>query len=223
MRLEAYQLAESVIAVSAKREICITKHSSSKKRRITEKQKQIEYLLVFDHSLGIKPIWFDSDSTNRLSAMRMEQLPGFDTITPTIQSKCQTVCSHLCSPSRTPSANNSHLLAMPTRSVKPFPIDSSVLRPCYTKDKKDCSNRERSSIPPLKQLGSLIEEKIIGRTVNFSVYEMCHHCKQLKPITSHLLKCGYSSLKNGTAVPTCITIKGARIYNGIFSKQSIVS
>lgn len=221
MRLEAYQLAESILLVSAKREIK-ENNKKNKKAKLKQKTKEkqdkksynsFEYLILFDHSLGLRLLWFDYESIKRLSDMRMELLPWFGA-PPAQFSPNQT--THLSSPKRTPSVYNSSQPETRGRTFKVLPFEtSSPTKKTHPGNKANRSTEHTSNKPPLAQISNLLDEKLLGRNINFSIYEMCHHCKQLKPISSHLIKCCYSSYKYGPAIPSFITIKGVKLYNGI--------
>jgi hypothetical protein len=226
MLLEAYQLAESVLSVMAKRPIKTldefdeedsTAAGKGKRRKHVKKEEsesQYEYMLTFDHSLGVKLLQLDYESTIRLNEMRMMLMKGFGSQSG--NSSAPQSSNTVKSPSRTVRISDIHH-NFRTRSVLPMQIsrNESLTTKLIAKRSKKSGGR---------QLENLFEEKLIGRSLNFSVYEMCHQCKQIKPIASHLIKCNYSSLKFGTAIPSCININGVRLYNGMIyiNKPKIV-
>jgi hypothetical protein len=213
MILEAYQLAESVIIVSAKRKMHEIRSSNISKNKKKKVDNQYEYLMGFDHALGLKLIWFDNESAQRLNKMRMELMPSYDTATAN-QMSLQNTKGQSGGSTRTITADCSPHPSRGTRSVKSMQVLPSPPGDVVETRKKVNHGKVSTSIPQIKQLEDLLDDTIIGRSVNFSLYELCHHCKQLKPISTHMIKCCYSSGKYGTAVPACITINGAKLYNG---------
>ncbi len=54
-------------------------------------------------------------------------------------------------------------------------------------------------IKPIKQIGSLFDDDVLGREIDPKLYGLCHHCKQIKPITQ-LVQCKYKSPKPETQI-----------------------
>eukprot|EP00826_Nyctotherus_ovalis_P034964 TRINITY_DN2957_c0_g1_i10.p1 TRINITY_DN2957_c0_g1~~TRINITY_DN2957_c0_g1_i10.p1 ORF type:complete len:240 (-),score=31.45 TRINITY_DN2957_c0_g1_i10:526-1245(-) len=200
-RLELYQLAESVVEIIATRQ---TGNSTN--------PKTLEYLLEFDKGFSIKSMWVDYASLERLSRMREDLLPH---LSPTWEA-FELPRAH---PAR--SITSARGLGG-SRSGKRFTTVKSVV-----KTRKECAGKEQrskltkpsqqNSSKIVKQLWSLLAESTMGRRISFETYGICHHCRRVKAINSHLVACRYSSLKNGFIVPNCLTVNGCTVYNSSFA------
>jgi hypothetical protein len=74
-------------------------------------------------------------------------------------------------------------------------------------NKKPAENESK----PIKQIGDLFDQDILGREIDFKQYGLCHHCKQINP-RSQLVKCNYKSARAetepGKSVGSAATYKG---------------
>ena len=214
MKLECYQLCESIIAISAKRGACQEESNGGSKKyhkttpKVTE--RSFEYLLDFDKTTGWKSMWVDYASLERLSQMRTDLLPNFFMATPTVEIT-HTQSSRGMSTSRTLSRGSK---SVGRKKIEEVPAETRL--PPRSATKKPTQKVARPISKPVKQLGSLLDEENMGKRINFETHALCHHCKRIRSICTDLIRCKYSSLKNGIAVPSCITINGATLYNSTF-------
>lgn len=197
-QLEWYQLAESAIAITGKR-----KQSESPSR--TKDEKEFEYMVEFDKTTGLKPLWLDYDSFKRLSKMREELLPQFSPDWGTVKIV------------RPQPLRGIGLSRHTARSRKSKSIARNRPLPKIEKKSSWSPSRSQKSITklnlkPVKQLWSLLDESTMGRRINFDTHNLCHHCKRVLPMTL-LSACKYNSQKNGLIVPNCIAVNNTSLYN----------
>ena len=74
--------------------------------------------------------------------------------------------------------------------------------------KKAMQNRHSVS-----QIDNLMDNKNIGKQIDFDISGYCHHCKQIKP-KDMIVKCTYKSSKNGAPTPSQKQINNLCYYNG---------
>ncbi len=233
-RLECYQLCESVISISAKRDCSEpkTKQKSKAKSKLPKSRTRsrsargrsqskpgpsdFEYQLEFDKSTGLKPMWVDYESLSRLSCMRAEHLPSFFTSDATGEApRAQT--SMRMGPSRTPLRETTQGKCRKRVDERTTSASSSKLRGSSHRSQSGTtlSKSPRLSTKPIKQLGSLVDEDNMGRRINFETHAMCHHCKRVRPIATDLIRCKYNSMNKGIAAPNPMTINGVSLYNSM--------
>lgn len=227
-RLECYQLAESVIQITAKRtiphKISHTKKPNRSLNGLTNnkiERENTEYLIEFDKSTGLKPMWLDFESLEKLSKMREELIPQFSPAWTATDIK-QTQPSRGVSTidiGKTPSRRSKSM-----KKGQKLGIELRI-QPRADSLAKIHKNGKiiKSSTKPVKQLWSLLDESTIGRRINFETHGLCHNCKRIKQISTDLIKCKYNATKCGLIVPSAITINGCSLYNGIFYSSKIKS
>ena len=213
MKLEWYQLAESVIAITSKRKASdmdssSRKHSFQKHPPEKSSPQQFEYLIEFDKSTGWKPMWLDYCSLGRLSKMREELLPQFSPAWGPMDLPHSQSSREFGSTARKSRSLRSLRITVEPKVTKALSHDS-VPKPSGHKS----LSASKGHFKPVKQLWSLLEESTMGRRINFETHALCHHCKRIKPITTDLTRCKYSSQKKGLIVPNCLTINGCSLYN----------
>jgi hypothetical protein len=72
----------------------------------------------------------------------------------------------------------------------------------------------------ISQIDNLMDNKNIGKQIDFEISGYCHHCKQIKP-KDMIVKCTYKSSKMGAPTPTQKQINNLFYYNGKQISQSM--
>jgi len=201
MRLEYYQLAESVIEIIATRQT-----SKSKKNNA----KNLEYLLEFDKGFTIKSMWVDYNSLEKLSKMREELLPHLSPTWEAFELPRAHPPRSIAQTHRRSTSRHNKIFAR-VRSLSKARKDGEG-----TKMERAKSPKPLQGTRTIKQLWSLVEESTMGRRISFETYGVCHHCRRIKAIIPYLVPCKYSSQKNGFVIPNCLTINGCTLYNSLF-------
>ncbi len=70
------------------------------------------------------------------------------------------------------------------------PYDASIAAAMqfnYSAKKRSC-HKEKTPAKPVKQIRNLFDEEVMGRDIDFALYGLCHHCKEIKPRFT-LVKC----------------------------------
>eukprot|EP00826_Nyctotherus_ovalis_P056927 TRINITY_DN7769_c0_g2_i9.p1 TRINITY_DN7769_c0_g2~~TRINITY_DN7769_c0_g2_i9.p1 ORF type:complete len:234 (-),score=49.63 TRINITY_DN7769_c0_g2_i9:333-1034(-) len=197
-QLDWYQLAESVIAITGKRR---ANEGPSKNK------EDFEYLVEFDKTTGLKPLWLDYESLERLSRMREELLPQFSPDWGSVKvTRSQPLRGIISSRSSARSRKSKSIAKSKSRAM-PMVEKENIRTP--SKSQKSIS---KLNLKPVKQMWNLLDESTMGRRINFDTHNLCHHCKRILPMT-HLSLCRYSSQKNGLIVPNCLTINNTSLYN----------
>lgn len=192
--LELYQLAESVIGI-------VEQGSRSLKKL---KPNRLQYKIEFDKTTELDPMLLDCESLERLSKMREKLLVQF---------------SPLWEASDIPRSSPSRVLSPTKRSTKsPIRVQSITKLRSQSIDCQKQELRSRPSIDetpskPFKQLWSLTDKEIMGRKIELSRYNLCHHCKSIKLIYQDLVECKYSSHRCGVIVPNVTTVNNCTLYN----------
>lgn len=200
-QLEWCQLAESVIAITGKR-----KTYNHKKNK---ENQNVEYLIEFDKTTGLKSMWLDYDSLTRLSRMREETLPQFSP-------EWDNAKVPRTQPLRSFASSRGSMHSRKTKSltkVKSLPATKEKSVRSVSKLQKPIS---KLKVKPIKQLWSLLDESTMGRRISFDTHNFCHHCKRVLPMTS-LSLCKYNSQKNGLIVPNCLNVNNVSLYNSMLS------
>lgn len=200
-RLELYQLAESVV------EIVATRQTSS-----STNPKTLEYLLEFDRGFSVKSMWVDYTSLERLSKMREDLLPHLSPTWEAFELPRAHPARSVASARGVPGSRSGKRFTTVKSPAKRW-RDDLAKQPRAKPAKPSQQNSSRT----IKQLWSLLAESTMGRRISFESYGICHHCRKVKPLNSHLVACRYSSVRNGFIVPNCLTVNGCTVYNSSFA------
>jgi hypothetical protein len=184
-------------------------------------ERHCEYLLEFDSTIGLQPMWLEYDAITRLATLRAElqstlriysqqEQPGPSQTA--LSSRLATPCRLRSRTDARPSRRRSLVWNPPHSSAS-----ASASGHRKPRDTLPTCNHRTHRDPPaarVKQLDNLLDPEAIGRSPSLEAYALCHHCKFLKPIASELVKCKYCSQKDGKAVPSTLTVNGVTLYNG---------
>jgi ribosomal protein L36 len=207
-RLECYQLAESVIAVEKCSKVAGKRLGDSISKHHPGTSK---YLVTFDKVVGINPILFDKECLSKLAKARIELLVSSGAL----DTGAQTINFNTNSTSLKPEETSMHrsLRKQTPKEITNEKKRAMLQRACKEKIQ---NGSFKSETPAIKQLDDLLDEKCMGKIINYEIYAICHHCKIIRNKGKEMVKCTYSSFKDGKATPACITANGVKLFNGTF-------
>jgi hypothetical protein len=186
VKLECKQLAESIVTIKqkplARKTLSSSKKSGAHVYPSDSSPSDFEYELGFDETINVFPMWLDYDNVKLLARCR-EDILVTSLYDATIASAMQYTTAG--GGEKRESGSKSHKASS----------EDDILK----------------AAKPIKQIGNLFDAEIMGREVDFELYGLCHHCKQIKP-RIELVRCCHKSTRPeeqfGKTVASSGTYKG---------------